>query len=88
MESVLTIVALLVIWFIANSVYQQSKRTEHRRTSHAWGWALVGAIVGFLGAGPVGALAGTIPGAIVGYLLSIEWMKRDSNKRDYYGDGA
>jgi hypothetical protein len=68
------------LWWRANKRFELFGRWADRRRRSAFLWAIAGAIVGsFFGiaAGPLGAMAGTIPGAFVGYLLASNMMKRE-----------
>jgi len=78
------LIVLFVIaaaWFVANGKYQSTQLWKYRRMRAAFAWAFVGAVVGssFGIAGMGSAIAGTLPGAIVGYLLASNLMKKDTN---------
>ncbi|PPI79520.1 hypothetical protein DXI23_04540 [Marinobacter flavimaris] len=82
----LTFIVVVVILFIGSRYYrdwQMRGDPVSRRKSFAWGWALIGAILGsFTGiAGFGGAIIGTVPGAILGWLIGSNLNKRD------YGSG-
>ena len=83
MLKVLVYVVLAAAWFIANRQYQESGLWRYRRMRSAFAWAFVGAIVGssFGIAGYGTAVSGTIPGAIVGYLIASNLMKKDVDPR-------
>ena len=79
-----TLFVLFVIaccWAVANGKYESTKQWRYRRMRSAFLWALAGASMGsFFGVAGMGsAIAGTIPGAIVGYLLASNLMKNDRN---------
>ncbi len=85
-----TFAALLVLtvcWYSANRQYSSTGLWRHRRMRAAFAWAFAGACIGsyFGVAGMGSAIAGTIPGAIVGYLLASNLMKKDSDPTQ--GDG-
>lgn len=79
MWTFLIIVVIGVVWWSFHKSYMQSGKWADRRRRSAWSWGLIGALIGsFFGvAGFGGAIAGTIPGAIVGYLIASNLMKRD-----------
>ncbi len=70
-------------WFVANGTYKESGLWRYRRMRAAFAWGFVGAIIGssFGVAGFGTAIAGTIPGAFVGYLLASNMMKKDADPR-------
>lgn len=78
---VLAVIAYL--WYAAGHNYMRTGRPEFVRKKYAYGTAFVGAVIGssfgvaggFAGMG--GAVAATIPGALVGYLLASNLLKRD-----------
>jgi len=74
---VLAVIAFL--WWSANRNFMATAQWKYRRLRSAYAWAFLGASVGsFFGVAGMGsAIAGTIPGAIVGYLLASNMMKRD-----------
>ena len=77
-----TFIVLCIIgylWYVANRKYEQSRSWTHRRQRAAYAWALAGAVAGsFFGVAGMGsAIAGTIPGAFVGYLVASNMMKKD-----------
>jgi uncharacterized protein YqgC (DUF456 family) len=76
------IIVLFVVaaaWFVANNKYVSTGTWKYRRMRAAYAWAFIGAIIGssFGVAGMGSAIAGTIPGAIVGYLIASNLMKKD-----------
>ncbi len=80
----MTFVVLLVLgvlWLIANTQYESTREWRYRRRRAAFAWSFAGAIIGssFGIAGMGSAIAGTLPGAIVGYLLASNLMKKDTN---------
>jgi len=70
-------------WFVAHGKYEGSGLWRYRRMRSAFAWSFVGAIIGssFGVAGLGTAIAGTIPGAFVGYLLASNLMKKDIDPR-------
>jgi len=84
MFTVLVLVVIFVAWFIANKKYNNSRVWRYRRQRAAFSWAFLGAIVGssFGVAGFGSAIAGTIPGAIVAYLLASNLMKKDVDPQE------
>lgn len=79
-----TLFVLFVIsagWFVANGKFTSTGLWQYRRMRAGFSWAFAGAIIGsFFGVAGMGsAIAGTIPGAIVGYLLASNLMKKDVN---------
>jgi len=68
-------------WFVANNKYEETKMWRYRRMRASFAWSMVGASVGsFFGIAGFGdAIAGTIPGAIFGYVLASNFMKKDGN---------
>ncbi len=81
-----TIIVLLIIgalWFVANGKYEATREWKYRRLRAGYAWALAGAIVGsFFGVAGMGsAIAGTIPGAVMGYLIACNMMKKDVDPR-------
>lgn len=81
MFTVVILVILAACWLVANGKYDSTKMWRYRRMRSAFSWAFVGACVGsyFGVAGMGSAIAGTIPGAIVGYLAASNLMKRDAD---------
>lgn len=82
-----TIIVLFVIgacWFVANGKYESTHAWRYRRMRSAFAWAFIFAIIGsFFGVAGMGsAIAGTIPGAIVGYLIASNMMKKDVDPTD------
>ena len=82
----ITAVVLFILaaaWFVANNKYNETKLWKYRRMRAAFIWAFAGAIIGssFGLAGFGSAIAGTIPGAFVGYLLASNIMKKDVDPR-------
>lgn len=78
----LTLIVVVVILFLGSRHYrhwQLSDDLVSRRKTFAWGWALIGAILGsFTGiAGFGGAIIGTVPGAVLGWLIGSNLNKRD-----------
>lgn len=75
--AVLAVIAFL--WWSANGSFMATGQWKYRRLRSAWAWAFLGAAVGsFFGVAGFGsAIAGTIPGAIVGYLIASNMMKKD-----------
>jgi uncharacterized protein YcfJ len=78
---IIILFALAVGWFIANNRYKQTQLWRYKRMRTAVVWAFIGAIIGssFGVAGFGTAIAGTIPGALVGYLAASNLMKMDEN---------
>ena len=62
-------------------MYSRTGEWRFRRMRSAFLWALIGAGIGsyFGVAGMGSAIAGTIPGAVIGYLLASNMMKRDTD---------
>jgi len=79
MFTILILIIIGVAWLIAHGNYVQTRQWKYRRMRAAFSWAFVGAIIGsFFGVAGMGsAIAGTIPGAIIGYLLASNLMKRN-----------
>lgn len=73
------VVVIGFLWWAARKRYTQGGQWRDRRRSAAWAWGMIGAVIGsFFGIAGLGnAIAGTIPGAIVGYLFASNLMKRD-----------
>ena len=67
----LIVVGLLVVGVIAYRKFQSTNTIENQKKMQAWAGAFWGALIGcFFGvAGFGGAIAGTIPGAVIGYFL-------------------
>lgn len=78
MFTALVLLFIAVMWWRAQSRYQRSTHYSARRSRSGWSWAFVGAAVGscFGIAGLGSAIAGTLPGAAVGYLLADYLMLR------------
>jgi len=70
-------------WLVAHGKYASTHLWKYRRMRAAFAWAFLGAVVGssFGVAGMGSAIAGTIPGAIVGYLVASNLMKKDENPK-------
>ena len=68
-----------VLWYFSNRNYARTNLWTWRRKRAAYAWAMAGAICGsyFGVAGMGSAIAGTVPGAIVGYLVASNLMKKD-----------
>ena len=81
MEFIFILFAIAAAWFVANGKYESTHLWKYRRMRAAFSWAFVGAMVGsyFGVAGMGSAIAGTIPGAIVAYLLASNLMKKDAD---------
>lgn len=81
MFTIIVLVIIAVAWFIANGKYESSHAWKYRRQRAAFSWAFVGAIIGsyFGVAGMGSAIAGTVPGAIIAYLIASNLMKKDAN---------
>lgn len=81
MSTFLVLAAIIVLWYLASYAYMRSGRPKARRQKTSFAWGFVGAVVGsFVGiAGFGGAIVGTIPGAIIGYLIASNLMKKDSD---------
>jgi hypothetical protein len=84
----LTFIVVIAILVVGSRHYRHWHTTGDpvsRRKTYAWGWALLGAILGsFTGlAGFGGAIIGTIPGAVLGWLVG-----SNLNKRDYDSESA
>ena len=79
MFTLLTLCVIGFLWYSANSRYEKTTLWIWRRKRAAYSWAFVGAIAGsFFGVAGMGsAIAGTIPGAFVGYLIVSNVMKKD-----------
>lgn len=81
----LVILSLIaVFWWRANKAYESSGLFKYRRQRSSWLWAFVGASIGsFFGVAGLGtAIAGTIPGAVIGFLAASNLMKRDFDDPD------
>ena len=81
-----TAIVLFVIaagWFVANNKFEETNLWRYRRMRSSFAWAFMGACVGsFFGVAGFGnAIAGTIPGALFGYLLASNIMKKDTDPR-------
>jgi hypothetical protein len=79
-----TLIILFIVvagWFVANGKLESTGAWKYRRMRAAFAWAFVGASIGsFFGVAGMGsAIAGTIPGAFVGYLLASNMMKKDTD---------
>lgn len=76
----LMLLGMLVMWFIQLDEYRKTGRAKARRRSSSWGWALCGAVIGsFTGVAALGtAFAGTVPGALIGYLAASHLMKSEN----------
>ena len=75
MFTFVVLAAIAIMWYRAHTAYEESGAFTFRRRRSAWSWAFVGATVGsFFGlAGGLGfsmAVAATIPGALVCYLIA------------------
>lgn len=82
-----TLVILSLIayfWWKANKAYESSGLWKYRRLRSSWLWAFAGASVGsFFGVAGLGtAIAGTIPGAVIGFLAASNLMRRDFDETD------
>ena len=79
MFTFIVIAILFVIWVGVHSKYTQTGLWKWRRLRSAYAWAMIGGIAGsFVGvAGFGGAIIGTIPGAILGFLFASNLMKQD-----------
>lgn len=79
MFTFLVVVIILVIGTMHYRAWQASGDLVARRRAFAWAWALIGAIAGsFFGvAGFGGAIIGTIPGAVLGWLIGSNLNKQD-----------
>lgn len=88
MFTFLVIATIFVIGTLAYRNYQRTGEAIDRRKSLAWGWALAGAIIGsFFGvAGFGGAIIGTVPGAIVGWLIASTWAKKEYENASFAQD--
>lgn len=86
LTTLLVVVVILVIGTKHYRDWQQSGDLRSRRKTFAWAWAFIGAIIGsFVGvAGFGGAIIGTIPGAVMGWLFGSNLNKPDhgSSERD------
>jgi hypothetical protein len=79
-----TLIVLFVIaacWFVANGKYESTKVWKYRRMRSAFAWSFAFAILGsYFGVAGLGsAIVGTIPGAVIGYLIVSNIMKKDSD---------
>lgn len=81
MFTIIVLVIIAIAWFVANGKYEATRAWKYRRLRAAYSWAFVGAIVGsyFGVAGMGSAIAGTIPGAFIAYLIASNLMKKDAN---------
>jgi hypothetical protein len=79
MFTLLILVGIGIAWFYWNKRYMRSGLYQHRRLRASWSWAFGGAIIGsFFGVAGFGAaIAGTIPGAFIGFLAAGYLMKQD-----------
>lgn len=84
--NVLVYIGLASLWARAWNRFQRTGRQIDRRRVSQWMWALLGALfgsaTGFVGYGT--AIAGTIIGAVFGYLLSshLHFIGRDSEEAE------
>jgi hypothetical protein len=81
---VFTVAILFIIgtfWFVANGKYESTGLWRHRRMRAGFAWAFAGACIGsFFGVAGMGsAIAGTVPGAVFGYLAASNLMKSDKD---------
>ena len=83
METILVLGVIAWLWWNANSKFEATGAWSFRRRRAAFSWAFLGAIAGsFLGVAGFGtAIAGTLPGAFIGYLHASNAMKSDSDPR-------
>lgn len=67
----LIVIGLFAVSVIAYRKFQSTNALEDQKKLHAWAGAFWGGLIGsFFGiAGFGGAIAGTIPGAVIGYFL-------------------
>ena len=82
MVTAIVIGFVVIMWLLVNRSTQPIAGTlTARRKRSSWAWAIVGAALGsFVGIAAVGtAIAGTIPGAIVGYFAADYLMIRGAN---------
>jgi hypothetical protein len=79
MFTLVILVGLGVTWYYWHQRYLRSGAYRDRRLRASWSWALMGAGIGsFFGVAGLGtAIAGTIPGAAIGFLLAGYLMKKD-----------
>ena len=79
MFTFIVLAVIAVLWWFANKNYVTFNQWKYRRMRSAYAWAFIGASVGsFVGiAGFGSAIAGTVPGAIIGYLLASNMMRKD-----------
>lgn len=70
-----------VFLYLANTKYESTGLWTYRRKRVAYSWAFLGAATGsFFGIAGMGtAIAGTIPGAFIAYLIASNMMKADVN---------
>lgn len=77
-----TIVVLFIIgacWLVSRGKYASTGAWRYRRMSAAFAWSFVFAIAGsFFGVAGFGsAIAGTVPSAVIGYVVASNLMKKD-----------
>jgi hypothetical protein len=94
---VLTALMLTVIafkWWKANERYQQNSGLWYGRRRGSWVWCFIGAGIGsFLGNAGFGtAIAGTLPGAVIGYFtadyLLLRNLLRGQSPDSFFTGGA
>lgn len=83
METFLVLGVIAWLWWNAHRNFEATGAWSFRRRRASFSWAFLAAIVGsFIGVAGFGtAIAGTLPGAFVGYLLASNAMKSDSDPR-------
>ena len=90
MFTALIVASTLVFWWRAHKQFLTTGRWKYRRLRACWIWACVGAFLGgsFGIAGFGTAIAGTLPGALLGYLAAGNLMKKDFDESDEWPDTA
>lgn len=78
----IVVILLLILWYHAYIQFSKTNSWKWRRLKSAYAWAALGALVGsyFGVAGMGSAIAGTIPGAIIGYIFASNLMKKDMDQ--------
>jgi hypothetical protein len=78
MITAIILIGIAILWLIANNEFNESGSMVARRKRASFVWAFAGGVLGsFTGFAGFGeAIAGTIPGAIFGYLVASHLMYR------------
>jgi hypothetical protein len=72
MYTAIILIIISILWWRANNRYLASGAKNDRRARAQWIWAFIGAGIGsFSGVAAMGsAIAGTLPGGIIGYMAA------------------